>query len=130
MRWICVLSILLLAGCQRTKEVVDPFRFPQANSSERKVRRSTQKRTAAPAAPRVVPLNEIRGRVAVVHPTLRFVVIDFYLSPLPTVDQRLGVFRQGQKVGEVKISREERNQNVAADIVAGEARVGDEVRVE
>jgi hypothetical protein len=55
-------------------------------------------------------------------------VIDFAPNPLPKVDQRLGVYRQGQKVGEVKISRQANNSIVAADITQGEAQTGDEVR--
>jgi len=50
------------------------------------------------------------------------------LNPVPQVDQRLGVYRQGQKVGEVKISSQARNSIIAADITQGEANVGDEVR--
>lgn len=135
MRWVCLVALLLFVGCRQTKVeqvAVDRFELPQPERKRPRASRnpSGSSRIAIPKTPRIVPVNEITGRVAAVHPTLRFVVIDFYLSPLPQVDQRLGVFREGQKVGVVKISREERSQNVAADILAGEARVGDEVRVE
>ncbi|MBI3192196.1 MAG: hypothetical protein HYZ36_05970, partial [Pedosphaera parvula] len=46
----------------------------------------------------------------------------------PVVDQRVNLYRKGQKVGEVRISSQSRNNNFAADIMAGEARVGDEAR--
>lgn len=74
------------------------------------------------------PLVQPVGLIASINTNLRFVVIDFSLSRVPEVEQRLGVYRQGQKVGEVKISGPTINQNTVADLVAGEARVGDEVR--
>lgn len=70
----------------------------------------------------------MRGKVASVNPILRFVVIDFYLSRLPQIGQPLSVYRQGQKVGEVKVTGPEQSRNIAADITAGDAKVGDEVR--
>lgn len=88
------------------------------------------KRPATQRNTQVVPVDEISGRVASVSPVYRFVVIDFYLSRMPQVGQKLGVYRQGLKVGEVKISSWERNQIVAADLVAGQANVGDQVRME
>ena len=63
-------------------------------------------------------------------PDLRFVVIDFTNSRRPELDQRLGVYRVGQKVAEIKVSGPFRNTTVAADLVAGEARYGDEVKAE
>ena len=77
-----------------------------------------------------MPISEPLGKVASVNPGLRFVVIDFAFNPAPQVDQRMSVYRQGQKVGEVRISSQARNSIIAADLTAGEARVGDEVRLE
>lgn len=91
-------------------------------------RLATRSKNSRPA--KIVPLNEVNGRIAAVNPTLRYVVVDFYLSRIPQLDQRMAVYRQGEKVGEIKITGPERNQNIAADILAGEANVGDEVRPE
>jgi hypothetical protein len=44
------------------------------------------------------------------------------------IGQILTVSRDGLKVGEVKVSGPQRDDNIVADITAGEARVGDEVR--
>jgi hypothetical protein len=76
----------------------------------------------------VKPIFESVGKVASVNPDSRFVIIDFTLSQLPALEKRMGVYRQEQKVGEVKISGPARDQNIAADIVLGDAKVGDEVR--
>lgn len=73
-------------------------------------------------------INPLIGRVASINPALRFVVLDFSLNPLPAVGQQLSVYRRGQKVGEVKVTGPELNSNLVADLVAGEAQPGDEVR--
>lgn len=76
----------------------------------------------------MVPVNPLAGKVVLVNEPLRYVVVDFALGRPPVADQRLNVYRKGQKVGEVRISSQSRNNNFAADVMAGEARVGDEVR--
>jgi hypothetical protein len=44
------------------------------------------------------------------------------------LEQRLNVYRNGQKVGEVKVTGPALDTTIAGDIVAGEAQLGDEVR--
>ncbi|MSU22004.1 MAG: hypothetical protein EXS30_11490 [Pedosphaera sp.] len=83
---------------------------------------------AAPRTPQATPVSRSAGKVVALNSNLRFVVVDFFLSQLPSVDQRLSVYRQGLKVADVKISGPERSNNIVADIIAGEAKVGDEVR--
>jgi hypothetical protein len=63
-----------------------------------------------------------------VNPQARFVVINFPLGMMPAVDYRLNVYRQGVKVGETKITGPQLEDNIVADLVIGEANVGDEVR--
>lgn len=58
----------------------------------------------------------------------RFVVLNFPIGRLPSVDQKLYVYRQGLKVGEVKVTGPQKDDNTVADLVAGETQVGDEVR--
>jgi len=84
----------------------------------------------APRYPIVTPVNVIAGTVVLVDAKLQFVAADFALSPLPALDQRLSVYRQRQKVGEVKVTGPARGSTVVADILTGELRVGDEVRAE
>jgi hypothetical protein len=72
--------------------------------------------------------DPVAGRVATVNPLLRYVVLDFSMKQVPTLEQRLNVYRQGQKVGEVKVTGPERGGNIVADLVAGEVKAGDEVR--
>lgn len=44
------------------------------------------------------------------------------------MDQAFFLYRAGLKVGEVKITGPQRDNNVAADFITGEAQTGDEAR--
>ena len=92
--------------------------------------KSTQSPTPIPTPPpraRILPLT---ARIASVNEKLRFVVVDFTNSRQPGIDEKLGVYRVGEKVAEIKVSGPYRNTTVAADIVAGEVKYGDEVKPE
>lgn len=76
----------------------------------------------------VTPEHSLTGKVLTYNVTGRFVVLDFPVGKMPTTDQALFVYRQGLKVGEVKITGPERDTNTVGDLVSGEAQKGDEVR--
>src|SRR3954452_6119445 len=76
----------------------------------------------------VTPENALVGRVATVNTTARFVVLSFPPGRLPVVEQRLNLYRRGLKVGEVKVTGPQTDENIVADLVAGDAEVADEVR--
>ncbi len=83
---------------------------------------------AAPA-PIVTPDTTLRGQVVSVNVSSRYVILNFPVGRMPAASQKLGVYRNGLKVGEVRIDeRWRRDDNVVADILAGEAQAGDEVR--
>jgi len=133
MRAIVMLSLsaALFVGCQHPKPSDSATRSSQpvtAKGSE--IRPTKPKSPTKSTTPQTAPVSEPVGKVASVNPTLRFVVIDFALNPVPQVDQRMAVYREGQKVGEVKISPQSRNSIIAADVTAGDAKVGDDVRPE
>jgi hypothetical protein len=56
-----------------------------------------------------------------------FVVVDFGFNPLPRPDQRLTVIRTNQAVGALRMTGAPRGSLMVADIMNGEAQVGDEV---
>jgi hypothetical protein len=126
---ILVLSAALLVGC-RSPRPSEPAAASPAPSAEKGAKPVMTPREAKSPSTEATPITEPMGKVASVNAGLRFVVIDFALNPVPQVDQRLGVYRQGQKVGVVKVSNQSRNSIVAADITDGEAQIGDEVRPE
>jgi hypothetical protein len=76
----------------------------------------------------VTPENTLVGKVATVNQTAGFVVLSFPVGHMPAIDQRLSLYRRGLKVGEVKVTGPQIDENVVADIVAGDSDVGDEVK--
>jgi hypothetical protein len=76
----------------------------------------------------VTPENSVVGKVATVNQTAGFVVLSFPVGHVPAVDQRLSLYRRGLKVGEVKRTGPQIDENVVADVVAGDSDVGDEVK--
>ena len=98
----------------------------------------TDTSVGAPAATEYTPVQKLIvtseivlvGKVARVHEGGRFVVLNFPIGHLPAMDQRLDLYRGGLKIGEVRVAGPQRDDDVVADIVSGDAQVGDEVRSE
>ncbi len=76
----------------------------------------------------ITPDHMLVGRVVSYNEAGRFVVLDFPLGQLPAVERRMFLYRAGLKVGEVRINSWQREHFIVADLVAGEARPGDQVR--
>ena len=84
---------------------------------------------AGPAAPAIVtPDNSLTARVVSYNSAGRFVVLSFPVGQMPKLEQDLFLYRAGMKVGEVKITGPQQDNNIVADLVNGEVQVGDEVR--
>ena len=85
---------------------------------------------AAAVAPQtiVTPDNSLAARVVSYNSSARFVVLSFPPGQMPKLEQSLFLYRDGMKVGEVKITGPQRDNNIVADLVTGEAQVGSEVR--
>jgi hypothetical protein len=117
---VILLSAIALSGCAGKKAAKQPARGqPRAGASATPA--TNQPRNATPG-------NALVGKVALVNATGRFVVLNFPLGKMAQVDQRLNLYRNGAKVGEVKVSGPQREANIVADLVAGEAEIGDEAR--
>jgi len=76
----------------------------------------------------VTPEQGFVGKIATVNDAARFVIVTFPVGHVPPVDQPLVVYRNGLKVGELKVTEPQRDEFTAADIVTGDTAVGDEVR--
>lgn len=88
---------------------------------------------AAPSAPTFELASSVEGKIVSVRPDLRYVVIDFSFSRLPQSGQTMGVYRNADRVGEVRIARNPthaQNGAMVADIKKGGAQVGDFVRAD
>jgi len=103
-------AVWLLAGCAHPKPSGPP--------------------AAKPPAPQVTPDLRPIGRVALVNNEARFVVINFPPGAVPQPGQPLNVNHNGLKIGEVKITGPQRDNSTVADLITGQAYVGDEVKGE
>lgn len=88
----------------------------------------TNSKSAASASPTIVtPDTSLAAKVISVNVVGRFVVLDFPNGQLPKLQQPLFIYRAGLKVAEVKVTGPQDGNNIVADLVSGEARVGDVV---
>jgi hypothetical protein len=76
----------------------------------------------------VTPDSSITATVVSCNSVGRFVVLRFPVGQMPKLGQNLFLYRNGLKAGEVKIDTWQRDNLVVADIVNGDAQVGDEAR--
>jgi hypothetical protein len=121
---VALLGALAVAGCaERTVPAPPAAGAPRAGAEPARPTGSSTKRGLI-----VTPDNALVGKVVLVNATARYVVLTFPLGKMAAAEQRLGLYRGGLKVGEVKITGWQREDNVVADLVAGEAEVGDEAR--
>ena len=105
----------ILAGCSHTKP---------GDAKSGAVNKS------GPVVPTSAPSNAVVGKVARVNTELRFVVVDFSLKPLPPIGNKMNIYRNGQKVGELKIAGPSDGGNIAADLILGQTQPGDTVRAD
>jgi hypothetical protein len=85
---------------------------------------------ASPGKSSATAGNAQVAKVALVNGPARFVVLNFPLGKMASTDQHLSLYRHGSKVGEVRVTGPQRGDNTVADLISGEAEVGDEARAE
>jgi hypothetical protein len=96
-----------------------------------KSRRTRNSRPATPPKPATVDTAESPlGRVVTANLILKFAVIDFSLRPMPAIGVEMLLYRGTQRVGQVRISGPVLDGHIVADIIAGDAATGDEVRLD
>jgi hypothetical protein len=87
--------------------------------------------TAKPAvtkpAPIVTPDYSLTAKVISVNTVGRFVILSFPSGGMPKLGQTLFLYRSGLKAAELSVSGPQQGENIIADIVSGEAQVGDTV---
>jgi hypothetical protein len=111
---------VLCAGCAGTRPSPAPNSPPQRIG----IRTNSTPVTVSPATN-----TPATGRISHVNTGGQFVILTYPLGKLPPVGTKLSVYRDGMKVGELKVTEPQRDQNTAADITAGEGRAGDETRL-
>ena len=122
----CLFLVLLSAGCAHKKREATVGSF----STLPGVSEATPPAPASPGkqSPIVTPENALSGKVVSVNPTARFAVVSFALGKLPAAEQQFSVYRRGLKVGDIRITNQQLNEYIIADILDGDAEAGDEVR--
>jgi hypothetical protein len=83
---------------------------------------------SARTQPLIEPDLEPQGRVVSVNTRLRFVVLEFPPDALPALQERLGVYRDGQRQAELRVSGPQQGTTIVADILEGTPEAGDRVR--
>ncbi len=75
----------------------------------------------------VTPDFSLSAKVVSANTVGRFVVLSFPAGGMPRIDQTLFLYRGGLKVAEVRITGPQQDSNIVADLVSGDAQVGDTV---
>jgi hypothetical protein len=82
----------------------------------------------ASTRPIIKSADSVTGKVISYNAIGRFVVVNFPVTRVPAVGHTMFAYREGLKVGEIKITGPQQDDNIVADLVNGEVRKGDEVR--
>jgi hypothetical protein len=120
-----LLGALACAGCAHKK----PDGFSTQGFSQ--LPPAPGPRPTLPVSPQeviVTPEPARPGKVVKVNGAGHFVVLNFPIGHLPAVEQQLNVYHLGLKVGEIKISGPQQDDNIIGDLVRGTAEIGDEAR--
>jgi len=122
---------LLAAGCISHKPKPAPATKPTVASPNVNIPYVPQATQQSVVPPQIVtPANPLTATVVLYNPTAQFVVLNFPVGQIPALNQTMYLYRAGMKVGEVKISGPQSGENIVADLVTGDAQVGDEVRTQ
>jgi hypothetical protein len=127
MRFIVLSASLLtfLLGCGKTAS-------PSAKDSLQAAPGKTgaAQNDSATKAPRplVTPSNDAIGKVVSVNQKARYAVLSYAIGTVPGIDTRVYAYRNGLKVGELRVSGPQRENNTIADLLAGECQAGDDVK--
>jgi len=129
MRLVVVALLAALGSACVARRAVGPGTVVgESGSSHRAATAIASSREKTAAKPEVMADEGVSGKVVLVNPLLRFLVLDFPVRKLPVVDQRLNIYHNGQKIGEVKVTGPTRDNTIAGDLIPGEANVGAEAR--
>jgi hypothetical protein len=96
---------------------------------------TTPESAPAPTAPPstnmatiVTPDTSLAAKVVRYNSTGRFVVLSFPVGQMPQTGQTFFLYRAGLKVGQIKITGPQQDNDTVADLVDGDAQAGDDVR--
>lgn len=117
--WSTLLLVAVVAGCSTPGPEPEP-----ATSKPAKASQPTDTNTVV-----ITPSFDLIGQVTSVNGKSRFVILAFPTATIPAKEQKLNVYRNDRKVGELRVTGPTEGTITAADILAGEILVGDEARI-
>jgi len=81
----------------------------------------------AKPGPIITPDFSLAAKVVSINTQGRFVVLSFPASLMPGVGQTMFLYHNGLKTAVVRITGPQQDNNIVADIVSGDAQMGDTV---
>ncbi len=131
-----VVATLLLSGCSLFRQnspevkphpaattVTPPTTNAVALASQHAQEEANKNKPAI-----VTPDTSMAAKVVAANTVGRFVVIGFPENQAPKLQQTLFLYRAGLKVAEIKVTGPQSENNIVADLVSGDAKIGDTVR--
>ena len=118
---------LMLPGCAWTER-----HLPWHHETTTAKPAPTKTVPAKPAPPHsktiITPDESLAATVLTVNTVGRFVILDFPEGRVPKLDTHLFLYRGGLKTAEVKVVGPRQETRIVADILSGDAHVGDTAR--
>jgi uncharacterized protein YceK len=122
--FVCLLMAgILISGCASHKKKTSAS-VPKTSASVPKVSTSIRKASSVI----ITPDASLAAKVVRYNSTGRFVVLNFPVGQMPGMGRSFFLYHNGLKAGEIKITGPQGDSNIVADLVTGDAQVGDEVR--
>jgi hypothetical protein len=130
-RLLLILFVAMLAGgClwhKSAKQAQSPK--PAKTAAPAKPAKAVKPaKSAAGTTTIITPDNSLIAKVVSYNSVGRFVVLNFPAGQVPKIDRTVFLYRSGLKVAEARITGPQNDNNIVADLVTGDAQVGDEVR--
>lgn len=125
---VYVAAVLLAFGCAKTKNKSATVKTPKEPRATAKAKSSPSSATETNSAPVVTPDYSASGRVAHVNTNARFAVLTFTGGVMPARARPLFVYRNGLKVGELRVTGPQEGNSTVADILNGDVQKNDDVR--
>jgi uncharacterized lipoprotein YajG len=110
-----------VAGCSM-------FRHSQPTAAQPAAGQPAPVKTTVKSAPIVTLDSSLSAKVVSYNQAGRFVVLSFPSGQMPKLEQALFLYRNGLKTAELKVTGPQSDNNIVADVVSGDAQVGDDVR--
>jgi hypothetical protein len=140
--FVCLLAVtVVVSGCSLFKSEPPnwgdaPAQVSVTNNAAAVVATPATAPMTPPSAPAtspkpkviVTPDTTLAGSIVRVNDSDRFAVLNFPVDKMPAVGAHMNIYRKGLKVGELKVTGPQQDDDIVGDLTNGEAQIGDDVR--